>query len=438
MEPLPDSALFVNCVIFAAGLICCSILSFLETSITALRVFKLKEMAQTTNRYSSLFEVLEKDPNRVLNTILVGMNLADVTATASGTLIMESVFRDLPGSIGFSLGVFLISAILLVFGEIVPKNIAKSHGDRFFSSALWITNLLFYGLYPLVSFIMKVADFIVVRIFGEQTEHVEAVTSEKEIRFLIDYINERGLMEEEKTSMLRSIFELGTTPVREIMVPSTSIISLEASTTIKNAYSLFTKYQFSRFPVYEGSVDNIIGMLHFKDLFIHLTHDDNRPVKELVRQILFIPESVKVNQLLKEFKMQHMHIAMVIDEFGGIVGLVTLEDVLEEIVGEIHDEYESVTEKAIPLKRGGWLVDASIELEKLSPLLALTFEREEALTLGGFLTEQLQRLPKKGDRLVYKGYVFLVQQANSKRIFQVLIFSENEAQNIDNLEEAGE
>ena len=268
----------------------------------------------------------------------------------------------------------------------------------------------------------KITDTVTRWIGGTHIKEVtEAVASEKEIQFLINYINEKGLMERHKTAMLKSIFELGITAVKEIMVPETSIISINVNSTQKETLDLFSKYQFTRLPVYEDEPDNIIGMLHQKDFFQLLSKNEDRPLRDIVRPIMFVPESAKVLRVLKEFKEQRMHIAMVLNEYGGITGLVTLEDVIEEIVGEISDEYESITEKIVPLKAGGYLVDASIELEQLEPELNIQFETEDALTLGGFLIEQLERVPKTGERLEYKGYHFKIQQASPKRVYQVLI-----------------
>src|SRR5205807_821647 len=153
------------------------------------------------------------------------------------------------------------------------------------------------------------------------------ITSEKESQFLIDYVNKKGLLEQEKTNMLKSVFKLGTTPVEDIMVPSTAVVSINSETSLDNALVLFNKYQFSRFPVYETTPDNVIGMLHLKDLFDSFFKKKSVTIKDLLRPILFVPETVKVNHLLKEFKEQHMHIAMVLNEHGAIVGMVTLEDV---------------------------------------------------------------------------------------------------------------
>ena len=198
----------------------------------------------------------------------------------------------------------------------------------------------------------------------------EWVSSEREIQFLIDYIYGKGLIEEEKSEMLQNIFELGRTPVKEIMVPATDIVMVTSDSTIKDTLGIFADHPFTRLPVYEKKTDNIIGMVHLKDVFMLLSKNEDKPLQEIIRPILFIPETIKVNQMLREFRNKHMHIAMVINEHGSITGLITLEDVLEEIVGELRDELEPKTEHIVQLKQGGWLVDASTPLEDVTDLLA--------------------------------------------------------------------
>ena len=187
---------------------------------------------------------------------------------------------------------------------------------------------------------------------------------------------------------------------------------------------VFGDHPFTRLPVYEEKTDNIIGMVHLKDIFMLLSKNEDKQLTDIIRPILFIPETIKVNQMLREFRHKHMHIAMVINEHGSITGLITLEDVLEEIVGELRDELEPKTEHIIQLKQGGWLVDASTPLEDVTDLLHITFETEGSVTLGGFITEQLQHLPKKGERFLYKKFYFQVQKASNKRVLQVLVFEE--------------
>lgn len=429
MEPgsISLNTLYLETIGFSIAILFCALFSFLETSITALRLFKLKELAVSTKRYQSLFKTLEQHPHQVLVTILIASNLANVTAAALITDITDSVFGFLgfSGGLAFSLGIGIGTALILIFGEVIPKNIAKVHGEKLFRSTLWITNVVYYMLYPFVNFLINISNGII-RFIGGKPDQPETLVSEREIRFLIDYISQKGLMEAEKTEMLRSIFELGHKDVREIMVPSTDIIMISADLTVKQALETFSKYQFSRLPVYQKSTDNIIGMVHQKDIFVLLSRNEDKKLSEIVRPIMFIPESMRINQLLREFRAQGMHIAIVLNEFGSITGLVTLEDVLEEIVGEISDEYEEATEKITILDDGSWLIDASIDLDELSDAIGITFDAESAITLGGFLTEQLQHVPKKGERILYHHYYFQVQKASHKRVFQVLVFKEKE------------
>lgn len=423
MNFVENNSLYSSIFLFFIAVGIRAIFSFLETSITALRLFKLKELAQSTQKYRPLFQALEDDPHRVLITILIANNLTEVTAAMLGAHITDTLANLLNFSSGLStvFGILLITMVILIFGEIIPKNIAKVRGEKLFSSTLWLTNIMFYLLYPFVTVLVRVINFIL-KSKNNIKDNSEEITSEKEIQFLIEYINEKGLMEGQKTSMLKSIFELGTTPVRDIIVPENRIISISINASIKEALQIFGKYHYSRLPIYEHSLNNIIGLLHQKDLFLLLSKNQEKTIKEIMRPILFIPESMKVNQLLKELREQRMHMAMVLNEHGGIIGLVTLEDALEEIVGDIRDEHESIDEKIIPLKSESWLIDASIELEELSLLLNIKFETEGALTLAGFLSEQLQHMPHKGERILYKNFYFQIQQASAKHVSQVLVF----------------
>ena len=423
VEP-PLSNLGIPCIVFVGALAVRALFSFLETSITALRLFKLKELASEMRHYSAFFKILEKTPQRILITILIANCLADVTSAALATHIAETIFArlDLSGGLGFSVGIGIATLALLTFGEIIPKNFAKGHGERHLGSILWLANFLLYAFYPLVTLLMNFSDFLVHRVDTTGSNGAEWVASEKEIQFLIDHIKDKGLIETEKTEMLQNIFDLGVTPVREILVPAVDIVSIDVDSSLQESLKLFLEHRYSRFPVFENTPDNIIGMIYFKDVFPIAAHNpEHKKLRDVMRPILMVPESMKVNQLLREFRQQHMHIAMVVNEYGSITGLITLEDVLEEIVGEISDEHEMAVEDIIELKQGGWLVKGHTSLDDLRDTLSISFEGSTSLTLGGFMTEQLQHLPKKGERFMYQTYYFQVQKATPKRVLQVLI-----------------
>lgn len=426
--PLTGSTLYLQVGYFTISLFFCALFSFLETAVTALRLFNLAEISKSTRGYRLLFSTLEKEPQRVLISILIANSIANVTSAALITQVMEDFFASLNLSegLGFSLGIAIATTAILIIGEILPKNIAQAHGSRLFKSTLWLINITFYLMYPLVVILSYFSNFIInhIRKRGVTEDSAEMLSSEKEIQFLIEYINKKGLMDTDKTQMLNSIFDLGNTTVEEIMVPETDVITLNATTTVEGALQVFAKYHFSRLPVYEGKTDNIIGMVHQKDIFLLLSQNEMKPLKELVRPLLFVPESMRVNQLLRQFKQQRHHIAMVLNEYGGIIGLVTLEDAIEEIVGDINDEHESVDEHIVALENGGWLVYAGVDLDEIAKLLNIRFDNDDVLTLAGFLTDKLQHLPRKGERFTYEGYIFQVQKSTPKRVIQVLIFKE--------------
>jgi len=427
MGPSLLQQLYTPLIFFFIALVSRAIFAFLETSITALRLFRLKELAsEMKGRYATLFQTLEQQPHRVLVTTLIASNLSDVTVAALATQMVEMVFEyfHLSSGLGFSVGIGVASIVLLIFGEILPKNLARGRGERIFKSMLWLINLVYLVLSPLASLLTRFSDAIVSRTGakGMFQGSSEWVASEREVQFLINYIHKQGLMETEKTEMLKSIFELGSTPIKEIMVPATDIVSVSIETPIKEALHTFTESRFTRLPAYESSTDNIVGMVHQKDIMWLLCNNETRTIAEIMRPILFVPDSMKVNQLLREFRQKSMHIAIVLNEHGIVTGLITLEDVLEEIVGEISDEDEPSTEKIVPLQHGGWLADASVPLEDLEEVLGIVFEVEDAVTLGGFLTEQLQHMPQKGERLDYKDHCFQIQRATPRRVQQVLIF----------------
>ena len=430
MEPLSQNLTNAG-ILFVVALLIRALFSFLETCITALRLFKLKQLAQTTKRYTTIFQALEKHPQRVLITILVANSLADVTTAALATYIMENIFAYLnfSGGLGFSFGIIIATIAIVIFGEIIPKNLAKRRGEYLFASTLWIINAVYVVLYPLVTLLIRFSNFVLRIVGGKSSEGQDWVTSESEIRFLINYIRQKGLIEHEKSKMLQNIFQLGLTHVKEIMVPAIDVTSVDINASVQDTLQIFVKHNFTRLPVYEDSYENIVGMVHLKDVFILLSQHEDKPLKDIIRPILFVPESMKINQLLKTFREQHKHMAMVLNEHGSLIGLITLEDILEEIVGEISDEHEPHSEKIIPLKDGGWLVDASMPLEDVSDLLDIYFDTNTVYTLGGFIAEQLQHLPKKGERVLYKNYYFQVQKASPKRVLQVLIFKEKQKNN---------
>jgi putative hemolysin len=394
-----------------------ALFAFLETAFTALRLFNLKELETSVVKYKNLFRSWEENPQRILITILIANNFAHVVTSVLISHIMERFF----GSLGLAVGIALATGMILVFGEIIPKSFAKTHHERLFALCLGLINLLYHVFYPLVTVLLGIANFAFKRLGKTHILQKPDTVSEREIEFLIDYSDQNGIMEAEKTEMLQNVFSLGQTNVKEIMIPKNEITSMSITGSIDDARNLLIKSHFSRLPMYELKEDNIIGMIHQKDIFEVFCSEEAKPLKALLRPILFVPEFQKVNQLLNDFLKKQMHMALVLDEYGNTIGLVTLENILEEIVGDISDEHENVKSDIITLDDGSLLVNGNVDLEELEDCLGIKFVSEGAVTIAGFLSEKLQHLPVEKEILEYNGYSFQVKQASPRRVLQILV-----------------
>jgi putative hemolysin len=339
--------------VFFITLLFAALFAFLETAFTALRLFKLKELKLSVSKYKTLFESWEKNPQRILITILISSNFAHVIASV---LISHAMERHL-GPIGLAVGIIFATMMILIFGEIIPKSLAKTQHEMLFASFLWIINSLYYFFYPFVTILLKISNLVFSKLGNSHALQKQDVVSEKEIEFLIDYSYQKGLMETEKTEMLQNVFSLGQTQVKEVMTPKDQMLAVHVRDNFKTVVDSFMKSRFSRLPVYENNEENIIGMIHQKDIFaiMYNQNQSHIPIKKLMKPVIFVPESQKINQLLSEFLTRRLHMAMVINEHGNLIGLITLENILEEIVGDISDEHEKITPESKKNKK--WRLD---------------------------------------------------------------------------------
>lgn len=426
MEPYQLGQLITPFILLCIALTFRATLSFLETSITALRLFRLKELAHTTKQYLPLLQTLEQNPQRVLITILVANSFIDVTAASLATFIMGSLFTHIGFSsgIGLTFGITFASLGIVIFGEILPKSFARIRSEQAFKSVLWLINCIYFTLYPFVVIIIKFTDYVMCKMGGKEAleNPTQWISSEREIQFLINYIHEKGLLELEKREMLQNVFQLGHTPVKEVMTPHEKIISLEADTPMKTVCEFFIEHSYTRIPVYEKHPDKIIGMAHQKDLFNMISKGKQKTLREIIRPIMFVPENMPVVELLGTFREKQLHIAIVVDEQNTVTGLVTLEDLIEEIIGEISDEHESTIGKIMPMGEDEWVVDATITLDDLGKFLNITFVTESAVSLAGFLAELMRHVPQKDEEITYKNCLFKVQKATPLHVQFVHIF----------------
>lgn len=363
---------------------------------------------------------MKEDSHTLLTTILIGNNIANISASALATALSISHFES--NAVGIATGIMTL--LILVFGEIFPKSFANHNNvlvSRIVIFPLFWMSKLFWPLIFILNFIPK--------LHGTIDNAQEAVT-EDELMTMVEVVEEEGEIKEEEKEFITNIFEFDDTSCSEIMTPRADMFVIDVEDGLDIQETLETGY--SRIPVIEGSIDNIIGILHVKDLFASfqkLTTLGEKAasldVKAIMKKPYFIPESKKLDSLLQAFKVKKTHMAVVVDEHGGIAGIVTLEDVVEEIIGEIIDESDRTVPDIIRLKGNNWLVAGKIDIEDLNREISIAIpESSNYDTFSGFFLEQVERIPKPGESIKLDNWTVTVKDMDGNRIKSFLFNKE--------------
>ncbi|MBI4529545.1 MAG: HlyC/CorC family transporter, partial [Deltaproteobacteria bacterium] len=375
---------------------------------------------------------LKNDPDRFLATVQVGVTLVGTMASAVGGAAAIQYIKPWIQSAPFPLlvewGEFIAIAVVvlpiaylsLVLGELVPKSVALRHSERI---AFLVARPIDF-LSRLASVLVKVltaSTNAVLWLFGGKEAGTATFISEEEVKSLIREGTAKGIFDETEKELIHSVFEFVDTPVKAVMVPRTEIHAVEVNTSPKDVLQSFVESGFSRIPVYEGEVDRVVGVLYNKDIFRAMQEKGDFRVRELMHPPFFVPSSLPISQLLKELQRRRIAMAMVVNEFGEIEGLVTLEDLLEEIVGEIRDEYDR--EERGPVERlpdGSMVIQGSVLLKDLKSDYGLPFEESaDYLTLAGFVLAKLRRIPRGGERVEHNGYKLTIVDMEGRRIVKI-------------------
>lgn len=378
-----------------------------EIAVVTLRRTRVKQLIDEGNKRAVILDNFRKQPNRFLATIQVGITLAGVLASAIGGVaaveIIKPMLKNVPiplisassQAIAIGIVVAIITYFFIVFGELIPKSIALSHPE---STGLLIAPFIekFSKLVMPFVQILRGSTNLLLKPFGKRAFSERGYISEEEIKLLIEEGKERGIFEAEEKELIHSVFEFTDMSAKEVMVPSTQMVMISLGMSMEDIKTIIAEEQFSRYPVFGKDLNDIRGILYAKD-FLNTLAMGRADIRKLIKPPFFIPETMKISNLLREMQKKRIHMALVIDEYGGVSGLVTMEDLLEEIVGEIRDEYD-VESPVIQLGDGTFRIDASISIRDLKEDYEIEIpESPEYETLSGFLLTALQRIPKIGD-----------------------------------------
>lgn len=427
--------LIIEAVIITVLILLNGFFSGAEIAIISAKRSVIEKLAREGNLSAQYVSRMKEEPDRFLATVQVGVTVVGTLASVIGGVtaveFLKPVFLSIPVGIirnsaeFFAVGivVIVISYATLVLGELVPKTLALRYSERIACFSARPINLLSKVSALIVGF-LTASTGAVVSLLGVKGTEKKVFFSEEEIKYLIKEGRAAGALEEAEVELLHGVFEFADTTVREVMVPKHKITAIDIDTPFNEAMKIIAETGFSRYPVYIDSIENVAGILFNKDVFNSMEKGVKAEMPDLMRTPYFVPNSIMISRLLRELQRRKVHMAIVVDEHGGVDGLVTIEDILEEIVGEIEDEYDvgkgGLVEK---LKDGTLVIDASASLRDLEDVGIVIKEEdmEEFHTLAGFMLAKLQRIPRGGEFVTYQGRRFTVVDVESNRIVKVKV-----------------
>ncbi|HJJ47576.1 MAG TPA: hemolysin family protein [Methanocorpusculum sp.] len=383
---------YIYILVFVVLLSLSAFFSASEVALVGINRAKVKALAETEKR-GKLLDKLKEKPDHFLITILIGNNLVNIGATALATKIALDLFGDA----GVAVATGVVTVLVLIFGEIGPKTYTNHHQEKIallVSPVIYVLTLILSPVYWIMDKIKGIGK--------EEGEELPAVT-EEEIREWIDVGEMEGAIEEEEKEMIYSVLRFNDTTAKEIMTPRPDVTAIEDIVTVEEAVKYFRDTGFSRFPIYHEKIDNIVGTLNFKDVFnAYASGKLNAPVKTLMIDVYCVPESKKIDELLRELQVRRLHIAVVLDEFGGFSGVVTFEDVLEELVGDIMDETDiDEVSDIIEIGKGIYMIDAQTRVALLNEEFSITLPEDPGNyeTIGGLVFSSLGHIPRLGESI---------------------------------------
>ena len=428
----PDGNLLLQLVLIACLIVINAFFAASEIAIISVNDAKIKKMAEEGDEKAQRLAALMSRPSNFLASIQVGVTLSGLLASAvasesfadrlvrllSGAPVPQSVIKVL----AVAVITLLLSYFSLVFGELVPKRIGMHNAEGVAFGVVGVLNFMLIAFKPFVDF-LAFSTNLVAKPFGIRQNETENNVTEEEIRMMVDVGEENGTIEESEKEMINNVFEFNDRLAGEIMTHRTEVSAVEVTSTLREIMEIGLSEGYSRIPVYDGDLDNIVGILYIKDLLEYV----GKPVaadfdaKDVMRPPLFVPETKRCRELFKVLKTQKQHMAVVIDEYGGTAGIVTMEDLLESIVGDIQDEYDHEEEEFSMIDDSTYTIDGTAELEEVSELLGVELPEGEYDTLGGLIIDRLGRIPHEGEHPAVEiaGVTFTVEEVEERRIEKV-------------------
>jgi len=415
-----ESIMYLELFSFFILILLSAFFSGSETAFMSVNRVKIKEKVQRGDEHAAKVDKLLQNQTKLLTTILIGNNLVNIASSSIATALSIELF----GSKGVGIATGVVTLLILIFGEITPKSLGNSRAFDYAKAAAAPLYYLEIILSPFIYLFTKIVNLFV----KDKSLISSAFLSEEEIRRFVDVSQREGVIKETEQEMIQSVFDFDDTLVKEIMIPRIDMVCIEKNASLTELIKIGVEKGHSRIPVFEESIDNIIGLIYIKDLLeLILAEKKEVDIEKFVKPIYFIPEGKPINQLLSEMKDRKEHMAVVVDEYGGTSGLITIEDLLEEIVGDIQDEFDLEKSYIEVIDDNKLLLDGRVDIEELNKFLKKTLNESDAYeTVSGLVLYYLNRLPVQGESLELENVTFVIESIIDNRIRKIKLISEEE------------
>lgn len=424
-----DSGDVIQLIVIIGLLFLSAFFSSAETALTACNKIRIQSMAEEGNRRAIRLERILDKQEKMLSAILIGNNIVNLSASSLATILATKIF----GNTGAGIATGILTIAVLIFGEITPKTLANSYSEKIALAYSGIIELLITVCTPLI-LIVNVLSRGLCLLLRVDPDHKESAITESEFLTIVEVSHEEGVIESEERQMIANVVDFGDSQAKDVMIPRVDMVFAQADMIYQELIEIFRENYYTRLPVYEDTTDNVIGILNMKDL---LLYDQSKPfvLREYLREPEFTYEFKNTSELLDEMREHNSTMVIVLDEYGVTAGLLTLEDLLEEIVGEIRDEYDADEEERIKLvQEGEYLIEGSISLGDLNDVLELELESGEYDSLGGYIIEQLDHLPEEGEQVETERLILTVDSVVKNRIDKVRLVMKPESAEPENAE----
>lgn len=404
-----DSSLIGMTVAIVILVMCSAYFSATETAFTSLNTIRMKTWAENGDKRAARALAVGEDYDKLLSSILIGNNIVNITATTISTLLFTKIFV----TYGATISTVVITIVVLIFGEISPKSVAKEFPERFAMFSVPILRVIIVVLTPL-NFLFSMWKKLLSKIFKPSGD--DGIT-EEELMGIVDQAESEGGLDAHEGDLIRASIEFNELDVSDILTPRVDLVAVDEESTMQEVGALFVENGYSRLPIYHETIDNIIGVVHQKDFYKARVRGEDR-LAMIKSPVVYTTPNTKIFKLLRILQMNKVHMAVVVDEYGGTEGIVTLEDILEELVGEIWDEHDEVTEFLHKQPDGSYNIDCTTDLDDMYDLFEIKGECE-ASTVSGWVLEQIDRIPKQGDHFIAEGLEVTVTAVDNRRVMEI-------------------